>query len=87
MLEKTIEDATANLLKLAVIKLPADVKQSLEKAMVQEKNTIAKAQLSAILNNIHLAEDMDVPICQDTGIITFYITVGDKFPNIGALLT
>ena len=87
MLEKTIEDATANLLKLAVIKLPADVKQSLEKAMVQEKNTIAKAQLSAILNNIQLAEDMDVPICQDTGIITFYITVGDKFPNIGSLQT
>ncbi|MDQ1280098.1 MAG: fumarate hydratase subunit alpha [Thermoproteota archaeon] len=35
--------------------------------------------------NIRLAEQIGVPICQDTGTISFYLMVGDKFSNLSML--
>jgi fumarate hydratase subunit alpha len=71
-----IEDTAVNLLRLAVIKLPQDVKEALQKARREEVNETAKVQLEAMLKNIELAEKDNIPICQDTGVIIFYIKAG-----------
>lgn len=71
-----IEDTAVNLLRLAVIKLPQDVKEALQKAYREEVNETAKVQLETMLKNIELAEKYNVPICQDTGVIIFYIKAG-----------
>lgn len=80
-----LEETIVNLLKLAVTDLPIDVKKGLEQALKTESNQIAKNQLEAILENIKLAKENSIPMCQDTGIQIFYLTVGTKFPLINEL--
>ncbi|MEM0084585.1 MAG: fumarate hydratase [Candidatus Methanomethylicia archaeon] len=79
-LASKIEDATVMLIKAASIYLPLDVKNALIKARDLEVNTLAKAQLEAIIKNCELAEAEGKPICQDTGLISFYVSIGDDFP-------
>ena len=50
----------------------------------RESNETAKTQFSAILTNIEIAKE-GIPMCQDTGILIFYIKVGHKFPFIGEI--
>ncbi len=75
-MENLIEDVAFNLIKLAVIHLPKDVKQALQKAYNHETSETGKTQLKAILDNIEFAEKYEAPICQDTGTIIFYIKAG-----------
>ncbi|MEM3793983.1 MAG: fumarate hydratase [Candidatus Bathyarchaeia archaeon] len=79
---KKIEDLTVDLLRLAVIELPKDVKEALERAKEKETSDIAKANLNAILENIRLAESMKRPVCQDTGLIVFFLDVGHDFGSV-----
>lgn len=77
-IEKIIEDTAFNLLKLAVIRLPADVKEALQHAYREETSEVGKVQLEAILKDIELAEKENTPLCQDTGIAIFYIKAGTR---------
>lgn len=85
MLEDIIEDTAVNLLRLAVTELPPDVKKALRSALQRERNETAKNQLDTIIKNFELAEKTSTPICQDTGTIIFYLTVGEKFPILSPL--
>jgi len=75
-IENIIEDVAFNLLKLAVIKLPSDVKEALQRAYQEETSEAGRVNLKAILTNIELAEKMNRPLCQDTGTIIFYVKAG-----------
>ncbi|MFX1301462.1 MAG: fumarate hydratase [Promethearchaeota archaeon] len=77
-----LEDVFVTLLRMAVTNLPQDVVNGLEQALKLESNSTAKSQLEAILENIKLARQRSIPMCQDTGIQIFYLTVGSKFPLI-----
>jgi fumarate hydratase subunit alpha len=81
-LSKVIEDVGFRLISLAVTKLPKDVQQKLGQACDTEETEIGKTQLKTILEDIELAERMNLPMCQDTGIITFYVKVGRDFTKI-----
>ncbi|MFW9955578.1 MAG: fumarate hydratase [Candidatus Thorarchaeota archaeon] len=81
---QVIHETTYRLLKMAATKLPTDVEASLRKAHDRETNETAKTQLAAILTNLEIAAE-GIPMCQDTGIVIFYIKVGDKFPFIGEI--
>jgi fumarate hydratase subunit alpha len=74
-----LEDVVVNLLRLAVTNLPSDVSDALEEALHKERNSTAKSQLEAILENVTLARQRSIPMCQDTGIQIFYISVGSDF--------
>jgi fumarate hydratase subunit alpha len=79
---QVIHDTTFRLLTKAATELPKDVKEALKAATKRETNETAKTQLSAILTNIEIAET-GIPMCQDTGIIIFYVKVGGKFLFFG----
>ncbi len=81
-LEDLIEDVAVNLLRLAVTKLPEDVKAALKDAYNRESSPIGKIQLKAILDNIRLAEETGTPLCQDTGLISFYLKAGSRFEGL-----
>lgn len=66
------------LLKMAVTQLPSDVEDALKEALEKESEP-AKTQLSAILENVKLA-NKEKPICQDTGVQTFFVKMGIDFP-------
>lgn len=76
--QEIVERVGFNLIKLASIYLPQDVKKALRNALVQEKSEMGKTQLKAILDNIEFAEKYQAPICQDTGTIIFYVKAGAK---------
>jgi len=81
-IETLVEDVGVKLLQLAVTKLPQDVKESLQQAYREEENGAGKTQLEAILKNIDLAEKTSTPMCQDTGVIIFYIKAGAQTQNL-----
>ncbi|MGQ4871136.1 MAG: fumarate hydratase [Candidatus Thorarchaeota archaeon] len=79
-----IHDTTVRLLRMAATVLPNDVEKALRDAYERETNPTARTQLEAILKNIDIART-GIPMCQDTGIMIFYVKVGDKFPYIGEI--
>jgi fumarate hydratase subunit alpha len=80
-----LEGVIVNLLRLAVTDLPSDINTALEEALRKEKNPTAKSQLQAILENVRLARQRSIPMCQDTGIQIFYVSVGSNFPLLGEI--
>lgn len=81
---QVIHDTTFRLLKMAVTELPTDIKTALMAAGKNETDETAKTQFSAILTNLDIAKT-GVPMCQDTGIMIFYVKVGAKFPYMGEI--
>jgi len=71
-----VERVTVNLLHMAVTSLPSDVIDALERARDVESNQVARTQLDAILENVGMARESAVPLCQDTGIPLFFISGG-----------
>jgi len=59
--------------------LPEDIEQALRTAASQEKpGSQAALFLSAILENIAMARAQSIPLCQDTGTLTFFWKVPRK---------
>lgn len=84
MTEKDIEIKLIEAIKKAETELPADIIEALKKASTREKG-FAKIQLEAILENIKIASNNGIPMCQDTGIMTFYIEAGTDFKYLSDL--
>ena len=80
--KKLIKDVTISILKRAETTLPEDVKQALNRAYEQETNEIARVQLKAMLDNVKLAEELQRPLCQDTGLPLFFVTFGSGNVNV-----
>lgn len=79
---KAVENVAVKLLQLAVTELPQDVKKALRRAYREEANKVGKAQLKAILDNMELAEKTCVPMCQDTGVVIFYVKAGSQVAGL-----
>jgi len=79
-----IKNGIIQLIKKAETELPTDVINALKKSYGIEKG-IAKTQIEAILKNIDLAKKSGRPMCQDTGIQTFFVEIGMDFQHINKL--
>ena len=60
----------------AATKLGGDVKQAIEGALKTEESPLGRDVLSQIVENYNIAENEEVPMCQDTGLAIFFIDVG-----------
>jgi len=83
--ERVVEDTAVELIRRAVIKLPSDVENALLKAFAEEESEAGKVQLKAILENVRLAREVGAPMCQDTGLLVFFLKVGDKLESVSTL--
>jgi fumarate hydratase subunit alpha len=81
---KNIEEILIEGIYQAVTNLPKDVIRALKKATTSEKG-MSKIQLETILKNIKIASKEGIPMCQDTGIISFYIEAGTEFKYLADL--
>ena len=77
MVLEDLETGIVELIRKAETELPPDVVSAIKKAYDLEEG-VAKTQLGAILENIELAKKTCRPMCQDTGIQTFFVEVGLK---------
>jgi fumarate hydratase subunit alpha len=84
MFEENLIQNLIEAIRRAETELSADVVTALERAEKVEQGP-AKVQLAAILENIAAAREGSVPMCQDTGIQTFIVTVGSEFPYLATL--
>jgi len=74
--ERDFRGAVEEMIRLAETKLPADVVAALKRSMEREESPIARKQLELMLENLEIAEFENVPICQDTGILIFFVERG-----------
>ena len=74
-----VRDVTIMLLRRAAVSLPNDVRSALIEAYNKEDNEIARLQLENIISNFNIARQKLRPLCQDTGLPTFYVSVGRRF--------
>jgi len=72
-----VKSTVKELLRLASVELPSDVKKALMDAYEREVENVPKMQLKAILDNIELAEKTGTPMCQDTGVHIVYVKLGE----------
>ncbi|MBA3044829.1 MAG: fumarate hydratase [Candidatus Thermoplasmatota archaeon] len=80
--EETLINKLVKGMRDGAIELPADVTLKLESSYQSETDDIPKMQFKAILDNIKLAHDEGLPLCQDTGIQVFFIKAGYDFPYL-----
>lgn len=83
LLHKALADATFRAYREAVIRLPPDVLRIIEKAADAETNSVARGEFANILKNIEVAEQLGVPMCQDTGVPVIYLTLPPDVPLTG----
>lgn len=58
----------------ATTQLPADILRAVKEAHAHETKDLAKKQLEAILTSAGLSEQGNLPLCQDTGLVTLFVS-------------
>lgn len=66
-------------------RLPDDVAKKLNELSKEEVDPLQQLIYQTMMENQMLAEDLKRPSCQDTGVIQFFLKVGENFPLIGDL--
>lgn len=67
-----------NLVNRSVTDISDDTKILLKDALKRESNETAKSMLSAMLENVELANEKQKPVCQSPGYPTVYISYGNN---------
>lgn len=67
--------------------LPEDIKESIQACRANEDGQIACGILDNIIENYQIAENEQVPICQDTGMACVFLEIGQDVHIVGGDLT
>ena len=73
---KTITDAVERLCIQSNKQLPHDLTECIRQAAKWEEKPIAKSIMQDICENIDAAAQLDIPICQDTGMAVIFAQIG-----------
>jgi len=84
---KTITDVVERLCIDANTHLPGDVKCAIENCRACEDGSIAKGVLDKIIENYNIADQENVPICQDTGMACVFLEIGQDVHLVDGDLT
>lgn len=75
---KVIEDTVARLCIEANLRLPPDVINAIERAEKAEPWDGAKRILSLLSDNVRIASEKTLPVCQDTGMACVFVELGQN---------
>ncbi len=81
-----IESAVSRLCIEANKVLPEDLSSRICDCGKCERNPLAKDILNDLENNLAAAKELDIPICQDTGMAVVFLEIGQDVHLIGKLL-
>ncbi len=73
---KTITEVVKKLCIDANKKLPQDILKGIKSANSCESCALARSVLSDIEENVKVADEYDLPICQDTGMAVVFLKIG-----------
>ncbi len=82
----TITDAIKKMCIEAATILPQDVEKALSQKHDEEDSALAKKTLQVLMDNAKLAQEKQMPICQDTGMAFVYVTMGQEVHITGGNL-
>lgn len=82
-----LEELVTRFITLVSKRLPDDVSGKLSELQSRETNPMAQAIYQTMFDNIELALALDRPVCQDTGVLQFFLRAGTGFPYLGAMET
>ncbi len=82
---KLIEETVARLCIEANLRLPDDVVSAIERAEIEEPWDGAKRILSLLNDNVRIAAEKTLPVCQDTGMACVFLELGQDVHIDGAL--
>ncbi len=83
---KEVEDAVAELCEDANLHLPCMMRETIEEASGREESPVCREVLGDIVRNIDCAAELNVPICQDTGMAVIFLEVGQDVHFTGGSL-
>ncbi len=83
---KEISKAVEKLLVEANYFLPDSLANRIKAFHDKETNTLAKSVLSKLTENLDAAKELNVPICQDTGMAVIFLEIGQQVFLEGELL-
>lgn len=81
-IEKVIEELCIKANKI----LPDDLAESITKCKNCERNPLAQGVLGDIEANLDCAKELDIPICQDTGMAVVFLEIGQDVHFVGGSL-
>ena len=71
-----LSDAIRDAVIRANTVMTPDIKRQLEHGLEQETQPVASAVIADLLENAAIAQAEHIPMCQDTGMVVVYLTVG-----------
>lgn len=81
-----IESAVARLCEDANLHLPCMMRETIEDAAKREESPVCREVLGDIVSNIDCAAELNVPICQDTGMAVIFLEIGQDVHFTGGSL-
>ncbi|MBQ6414710.1 MAG: fumarate hydratase [Butyrivibrio sp.] len=67
-------------------KLSPDMQRALDKAKNEEESELGKKIFAQLQENLEIAENDQIPICQDTGMAVFFFKIGQDVHFVGGNL-
>lgn len=83
---KDIADTVAQLCQRANLGLDEDVLTALKQAQQREESPLGKEILHQLVENARIAEDKNLPLCQDCGSAVIFLEVGQDAHVVGGEL-
>jgi len=80
---KTIESAVCGMCIRANCVLPEDLTECINCALKDESDELPKTVMKDLISNLDAAREMNIPICQDTGMAVVFAEVGQDVHMVG----
>ena len=75
---KHIVEQVREMCKKINYELSKDVVDSIKRSLDKEKSDIGRDILESLIENINIAKEKQVPLCQDTGMAVFFVEIGQE---------
>ena len=85
VLKERFIETVSRFISMTGIYLADDVEAAIIRLAGIETNASAKTMYNCILDDITLAKELQRPVCQDTGVLQFFLDVGTGFPYMDEL--
>ncbi len=82
----TIVETVAGMCEEANIYLGEDVSGALKRSLEVEESPTGKEVLKQLIENLEIAKNEQIPICQDTGFAVFFVELGQEVHLVGGTL-
>lgn len=90
MREINVSEISKNIKEMCIsanYELSADMQKALSDALEKEESPVGKRILSQLQENLVIAKEDSIPICQDTGMAVIFLKIGQEVHLVGGDLT